>query len=77
VVQVAHRGLDVGVPHPCLDLDDRGTVDRQRAEGVAQVVEPQRPDAGLVACRDVATAKRGGVDVTALLVDETRSARPT
>ena len=34
VVQVAHRGLDVCVAHPGLDLDDVGAGDGQRAEGV-------------------------------------------
>lgn len=42
VVQVAHRCLDVGVAHPVLDLDDRGVIDGERAEGVPEVVEPER-----------------------------------
>jgi DNA-binding CsgD family transcriptional regulator len=46
VVHVAHRRTDVGVAHRRPDLDDRGLVDRERAEGVAQVVEAQRPQVG-------------------------------
>ena len=41
IVQVAHRRLDVGVADPRLDLDDVGAGDRERAKGVAQVVEAQ------------------------------------
>jgi hypothetical protein len=42
VVHVAHRGLDVGVPHPVLHVGDRRDPDREGPEGVAQVVENDR-----------------------------------
>jgi hypothetical protein len=35
LVQVLAGGVDVGVTHPRLDLDDGRLVDRDRAEGVA------------------------------------------
>jgi hypothetical protein len=44
-MEVAHRGLDVGVAHPLLDSADVGLGDHSRPEGVAQIVEPQRPEA--------------------------------
>ena len=43
VVQVAHRGLQVGVSHPMLDLERVGPVDRQGAEDMAKVMERQGP----------------------------------
>lgn len=39
VVEVLHGGLQVGVAHPRLDLDDRCLFDGDRAEGVAQIVK--------------------------------------
>jgi hypothetical protein len=41
VVELAHRGLDLGVAHPRLHLDDAWDVDGQAAEGMAQIVEAQ------------------------------------
>ena len=39
VVDVNHRGGDVGVAHVCLDVRERELLYGQGAEGVAQVVE--------------------------------------
>ena len=41
-MQVAHRGLQVGVSHPRLDLERVGPVDRQGAEDMAEIMEGQR-----------------------------------
>ena len=46
VVEVARGRAHVRVAHPRLHLDLRRAVDRERAEGVAQVVEAQRAQAG-------------------------------
>jgi VIT1/CCC1 family predicted Fe2+/Mn2+ transporter len=45
-------------------------VDGDRAEGVAQVVEAQRPDAGALEGVLVAAAQRGVVEVLAALTGE-------
>lgn len=42
-MQIAHCGLDVGVAHPSLHLDDARNIDREAAEGVPQVVDTQAP----------------------------------
>src|SRR3954452_3378386 len=45
VVDVAHRGGEMAVAHPVLDVHDVGAGgDRLRAERVTQVVETQAPD---------------------------------
>src|SRR3954468_16969491 len=46
VMEVFHRRLDVGVAHPLLHAADVGLTDHARAEGVAQVVEAERAQAG-------------------------------
>ena len=46
VMQVSHRGLDVGVAHPLLHPADVGESDHAGAERVAQIVEPQLTEAG-------------------------------
>ncbi len=55
VVQVSGRGLDMGMAHSRLDLDERGLVDRHRAEEVPQRVEREGAQAGAL----------GGVDEAA------------
>ena len=62
-VQVSGRGLDVRVAHPGLDLNERGPVDRHRAEVVPERVEGERPEAGAPRGGQVATAKCAGVQV--------------
>src|ERR1700761_4962794 len=43
VVQVPHRGLNVGMPHPFLHAPDVGLGDHSRPERAAEIVETQRP----------------------------------
>jgi hypothetical protein len=63
-VQVAHRGRDVGVAHPRLDLHEaRAAVNGEGAEGVPQVMEAQAPQASGVACLAVARAERVAVEL--------------
>ena len=69
-VQVAHRGLDVGVAHPLLDAADVGLGDHPGAERVAQVVEAQRAQTGARQGRLVAAAQRRRVEVVATLAGE-------
>src|ERR1700691_2646329 len=69
-MQVAHRGLDVGVAHPRLHLDDAGNVDRKRTKSMAEIVKPQLSQAGGVECGEVAPAQGGAVNVGALTADE-------
>jgi hypothetical protein len=64
-VEVLHRRRDVGVAHPLLDPADVGYGDHPRAERVAQVVEAQRPEAGSLQRRLVATRERGRVEPAA------------
>jgi len=66
VVQVTHRRLDVGVPHPLRKAVDVGRGDHARAKGVAQVVEAQRTEAGASQRDAVTAAQRGPVEVFAL-----------
>jgi hypothetical protein len=46
VVEVLHRRLDVRVPHPLLNAADVSDADDARAEGVAEVMEAERAQAG-------------------------------
>ncbi|MBA2240955.1 MAG: hypothetical protein H0W09_06905 [Solirubrobacterales bacterium] len=46
MVRVDHRRLDVRVTHERLDIDQRERLDRQLAEGVAQIVEAHVLEAG-------------------------------
>jgi hypothetical protein len=61
VVQVSHRGLDVCVTHPSLDLNDTSDVDRERTKSMAEVVKPQLPQAGGLERGEVAPAQGGAV----------------
>jgi hypothetical protein len=65
VVEVAHCRVDVRVAHPRLHLHDARAVDRQRTEGVAQVVEAKRAQIRGGQGADVAAAEGRGVDVLA------------
>jgi hypothetical protein len=70
VMQVARGRLHVGVAHPLLDAEDVGLGDHAGAEGVAQVVEAQRAQAGGGQSVHVAAAQCRAVDVAAQLADE-------
>jgi hypothetical protein len=62
-LQVAGGGLDVGVPDPSLDLDERGLVDGHGAEEVAQRVKRQGAKAGAADGLDDTAAQRAWVEV--------------
>jgi hypothetical protein len=56
--------------HPLLHAPDVDFADYPRAEGVAQIVESQRPQPGATQSSAVAAQQRGGVEVAADLPDE-------
>jgi hypothetical protein len=51
VVDVDHRGGDVGVPHVGLDVGEWEDMDGEGAEGGAQVVKSQHVDRWMVGVR--------------------------
>jgi len=57
-------------PIHALDLDDGGLVDGDRPEGVAQVVEAQRPQLGRFEGLLVAAAQGGAIEVFPALAGE-------
>ena len=58
-VQITHRCLDVGVPHPFLDSPDVRDSDHPRAERVAQVMEAQLAQASTTDGCLKSSAERG------------------
>ena len=84
VVEVLHRGLNVGVAHPFLDAPDVGLGDDLRAERVTQVVKPQSAEAGTGERSLIPADKRSSVDIGTEVTEEhqvviadTHSARPS
>jgi hypothetical protein len=70
VVEVLHRGLNVGVAHPFLDSAEVGDTDDPRAECVAEVVEAQPAERRSLERGAVALRQRGAVEVAARDPDE-------
>src|SRR4051812_43840077 len=70
VREIDLRRGEVRVAHPFLQLARVGGADRVRAERVAQVVEAQGTQPGLLTCALVAPAQRGVIEVAAGLADE-------
>ena len=69
-VEVAHRGLHLGVAHPLLDAANVGLGDDAGAEGVAQVVEAEAAQPGAIEGVLVAAAERATVEEGAGAADE-------
>ena len=67
---VPHRGAHRSVSHPRLNLDDAGSVDRKRTEGVPEVVEAQLAQSGSYYCGLESPAERRPVEVLACLTRE-------
>ena len=62
--------LTRSVSHPRLNLDDAGSVDRKRTEGVPEVVEAQLAQSGSYHCGLESPAERRPVEVLACLTRE-------
>ena len=69
-MEVPHRGAHRSVSHPRLNLDDAGSVDRKRTEGVPEVVEAQLAQSGSYHCGLESPAERRPVEVLACLTRE-------
>jgi hypothetical protein len=77
VMQVAHRGLDVRVPHPLLHAANVALGDHAGAERVAQVIQAQRPHPGRGESQLVAMPQGGPVEIVPVSPQNTRSSSPT
>src|ERR1700691_3273685 len=70
VMQIAHGRADIGVTHPCLDLDDARNIDAQRTKCVAKVVEAQASQAGSLDRGEIAAAQSRPIEMHTVAADE-------